>query len=101
MAAIHYGNLVLGRLALRSGDREKAKRHLLESAKLSDSSYLCIIGPNMMLASELLELGERAAVVEVLNLCTNFWKTNDHRAEQWIYAIAHGQNPDFGPNLAY
>jgi hypothetical protein len=99
--AIHYGNLVLGRLALRSGDREKAKRHLLESAKLSGSSYLCITGPNMTLAKELLELGERGAVVEFLRLCTNFWHTDDHRAEQWIYAIEHGQNPDFGPNLAY
>jgi hypothetical protein len=40
-------------------------------------------------------------VVEFLRLCTNFWETDDHRAEQWIYAIEHGQKPDFGPNLAY
>jgi hypothetical protein len=97
--AIHYGNLVLGRLALRAGDREKAKRHLLESAKMQGSPCLCSSGPNMALAKELPELGERAILVEFLSLCTDFWKTSDHRAEQWIYAIEHGQNPDFGYNL--
>lgn len=75
--------------------------HLIESAKMEGSPCLCTGGPNMTLAKELLELGEHAAVVEFLNLCTNFWETKDHRAEQWIYAIEHGEHPDFGPNLAY
>lgn len=99
--AIHYGNLVLGRLALKSGEMDKAKRHLLESAKMSGSPCLCTGGPNMTLAKELLELDERGVVIEFLRLCTSFWETSDHRAEQWIYAIEQGQKPDFGPNLAY
>jgi hypothetical protein len=99
--AIHYGNLVLGRLAVKAGEREKAKQHLLASAKMSGSPSLCTGGPNMMLAKELLDLGEREVVVEFLRLCTSFWETNDHRAEQWIYAVEHGQNPDFGANLTY
>jgi hypothetical protein len=39
---------------------------------MQGSPGLFTAGPNMTLAMELLELGERAAVVEFLNLCTNF-----------------------------
>jgi hypothetical protein len=98
---IHYGNLVLGRLALLADDVEKAKYHLLESGRTTGSPVLCTGGPNMSLAKELLERGEREGVVAFLRLCSNFWQSNDHRAEQWAYAIEHGETPDFGPNLDY
>jgi hypothetical protein len=62
--ATHYGNLVLGRLALREGDVAKAKEHLLESANTPGSPVQCSFGPNMALAKEQLERGERGAVVE-------------------------------------
>jgi len=97
--AVHYGHLVLGRLALRDGDMEKAKWHLLESGKTKGSPTLSSGGPRMALAKELLDRGERAAVVEFLRLCTAFWKTDDHRPEQWAYAIEHGKTPDFRFNL--
>jgi hypothetical protein len=100
-AAVHYGNLVLGRLALRSGDVAAAKAHLLESGRTSGSPVLRSGGPNMALAKELLELGERGAVVAFLRLCNGFWRTSDHRAEQWAYAIEQGGTPDFGANLDY
>ncbi|HEV3446019.1 MAG TPA: hypothetical protein VG099_15365 [Gemmataceae bacterium] len=100
-SAIHYGHLVLGRLALRSGNREMAKLHLLESGKTEGVPHLCTFGPNMMLAKELLECGEREAVIQYLDLCTNFWQTADHRPERWIHEIQRGQMPDFGANLVY
>jgi hypothetical protein len=93
--------LVLGRLALRSGDREQAKRHLLEAGKTTGSPTLCSFGPNMMLAKELLEHGEREAVIQYLRLCGNFWYTNNHQTEQWIQEIEQGGVPDFGANLDY
>jgi hypothetical protein len=99
--AAHYGNFVLGRLALRSGDVETAKHHLLESGRTQGSPVLCSFGPSMTLAKELLERGEQDTVIEYLRLCTNFWETDDHQAEQWIYAIEHGDVPDFGANLNY
>lgn len=98
--AIFHGNLVLGLLCLRSGDVENAKQHLVASAKSAGSPVLCSSGPDVTLAKELLDRGESAVVVEFLKLCTNFWKTNDHRTEQWIYAIEHGQKPDFRFNLS-
>jgi hypothetical protein len=99
--AVHHGHLVLGRLALRSGDRAKAKLHLLESGKTKGAPDLGSFGPNMMLAKELLECGEREAVIQYLKLCSLFWHTDDHRPEQWIQEIQAGQMPDFGANLVY
>ncbi len=99
--AKHHGNLVLGGLALKLGDVEIAKEHLLKAGQTSGSPVLCSFGPNMMLAKELLELGEGEVVIQYLKLCANFWQTIDHRAEKWIYAIEHGTVPDFGANLAY
>lgn len=99
--AVHFGHLVLGRLALREGDVGRAKWHLLESGKTEGDPALCTGGPNMTLAKELLERGERDVVVEFLHLCTNFWKSHDHRPETWAYAIEHGEVPEFGANLDY
>jgi hypothetical protein len=99
--AIHHGNLVLGRLALKAGDVEKAKEHLLKAGLVSGGTNLSSFGPNMMLAKELLELGERQVVIKYLKQCANFWNTPDHRAEKWIYAVEQGTSPNFGANLSY
>lgn len=97
--AIFYGNLVLGRLALKSGDIAEAKRCLLESGKTTGDPVLRSGGPDMTLAKELLERGERETVVEFLQLCTRFWQPDDQKAERWIYEIQNGIMPDFGNNL--
>src|SRR5260370_18202826 len=99
--AIHQGDLVLGRLSLRSGDCEKAKLHLLESGKTKGAPELGSFGPNMMLAKELLECGERDAVIQYLKLCSLFWQTDDPRPKHWIHEIQPVQIPDFGANLNY
>jgi hypothetical protein len=70
--AIHHGNLVLGRFALKSGDVEKAKEYLLKAGQTSGSPVLCSGGPNMMLAKELLESGEREVVIQYLKALRQF-----------------------------
>lgn len=55
---IHHGNLILGRIALTQGDVAEAKTRLLAAGKTPGSPQLNSFGPNMMLAKELLELGE-------------------------------------------
>lgn len=97
--AVFYGHHILGRLALQSGDVARAKAHLLASGRTAGDPCLRTGGPDMHLARDLLERGERDAVVEFLRLCANFWKTDDHRPEQWIYAIEHGEMPDFGRSV--
>jgi len=81
---------------LRDGAVTEAKDYLLASAQTTGSPVQQSFGPNMRLAKELLECGEREVVVEYLRQCSQFWQTDDHQAEQWIYAIEHGQTPDFG-----
>ena len=97
--AIHHGNLVLGRLALQAGDNDKAKSHLLKAGKTSGSPQLNSFGPNMTLAKELLDKGEKEVVLEFFQLCAKFWKSD--KLDQWIAIVKDGGIPSFGGNLLY
>jgi tetratricopeptide (TPR) repeat protein len=99
--AIHYGNLVLGRLALAEGDRMTAGKHLVESGKIDGCAHLSSFGPNMTLAEELIRAGEKKPVVEYLTLCKQFWKMDRGRLDSWIADIQAGRPPEFGANLSY
>jgi hypothetical protein len=100
---IHVGHLVLGRLALRAGDLAAAKQHLLESGQTPGSPQLSSFGPNMLLAKELLERGERKAVVDYFVSCAKFWRSGRERGAltEWAQRVQRGEVPNFGPNLRY
>jgi len=98
---IHKGNIVLGRIALRSGNIEQAKAYLLKSADVKGSPVLGSFGPNMTLAKELLERGERDVVVEYFDSCVKFWKHHPEKLKQWKAEVQAGKTPDFGANLVY
>ena len=97
--AVFRGNLVLGRIALHKGQLEAAKQYLIASARTTGSAVLGSFGPNMSLAKELLEQGEKEAVLEYFGLCASFWK-NDKLAA-WAEQVNQGWIPDFGANLHY
>jgi hypothetical protein len=97
----HQGNLILGRIALKSGDVDKAKAFLINSAKTSDAPVLAAFGPNMMLAKQLLDRGERDIVLEFLNMCSSLWQSENHEAEKWIYEIKNGRIPEFANAFLY
>jgi len=99
--AIHHGNLILGRLALRRGELDKAKQHLLAAGRTPGSAVLSSFGPNMTLALELIEKGERQVVLEYFELCARFWKNDDGRLKAWAATVKGGGTPDFGANLNY
>jgi tetratricopeptide (TPR) repeat protein len=99
--AIHHGNLILGRLALRDGDLEHAKQHLIAAGKTSGSPQLNSFGPNMSLAKEFLEQGARDTVLEYFELCRSFWQGHDSVLDQWAQEIRAGKIPVFGANLRY
>jgi len=99
--AIHQGNIVLGRLALRGGDVEEARRYLLLAGKTSGSTSLASQGPNMALARDLLEHGESAAVLQYLEECGAFWSGNRGKLAEWKALIRAGLKPDFGVNVTY
>jgi len=99
--AVQDANLVLGRIALREGRIDDSKRHLIEAGKSPGSPQMNTFGPNMSLAKDLLEKGEREVVVEYFNLCVKFWEMQDGRLDKWSQQVKDGKIPDFGANLVY
>lgn len=99
--AIHNGNLILGRLALRAGDVEKAKEFLLTAGRVKGSPVLNSFGPNMALAKEMLDHGERAVVLQYFDLCGAFWKMHEDNLRLWSKQVRDGTTPNFGANLIY
>lgn len=58
-------------------------------------------GPNMLLAKELLEKGERETVLEYFKLCGKFWDLGEEKLAEWSELVKQGKTPDFGANLKY
>ena len=98
---IHYGNIILGKIALASNDIEQAKKHLIEAGKTPGSPQLNSFGPDMSLANELLQKGEKDAVLEYLQLCSKFWKREGYlqKLQKWSAEVKEGKIPNFGTNL--
>ena len=90
---------MLGLVALRNDDVAKAREQLLEAGKTTGSPLLNSFGPNMTLASELLQKGERDAVLAYFELCRSFWRMGDQRLDSWSDLVRKGETPVFGPNL--
>jgi hypothetical protein len=90
---IYDAHATLGRVALRRGDVSAAKKHLLEAAHTSGSPTLSTFGPDMTLASELLDLGERDVVLGYLDLVEQFWEHHDGDLDLWREQIRRGQKP--------
>ena len=99
--AIHLGNNVLGRVALKQGDVKKAVQYLLNAGKTPGSPQLNSFGPNMSLAKELLEKGEKNAVLQYFELCRKFWSMGGENLDNWTKEVKAGRTPDFGANLLY
>ena len=98
---IHHGNIILGRIALTMDDVEEAKEHLIKAGKTPGSPQLNSFGPNMTLAKELLQKGEKNIVLEYFELCSQFWKMEKGSLDKWSVAVEDGKIPDFGPNLLF
>jgi hypothetical protein len=95
------GNLILGRLALRDGKVDEAKERLLAAARTTGSPTLRTGGPNTSLAKELLDKGERDAVLQFFELCRGFWKNEHGKLDAWSADVRAGKTPDFGANMVY
>ena len=98
---IHYGNLVLGRIALSDGDLGGAGRHLLAAGRTPGSPQLNSFGPDMALAKDLLNRGETQTVRRYLELCLEFWEMGQDRLRNWIALIEAGRTPDFSRHLRF
>ncbi len=99
--AVQDGNLVLGRIAVKEGRIDDAKKHLIAAGNSPGSPQMNSFGPNVSLAKDLLEKGERDIAIQYLELCRKFWKMHQGRLDEWIQEIKDGKIPDFGANLIY
>ena len=96
--AVHDGNTVLGRLALREGDVEEAKRRLLAAGETIGSPTLNTFGPNLILAERLAAAGQSETVIAYLELCKKYWVGHRDRIAEWIQILKEGDTPHFGNN---
>lgn len=65
------------------------------------SPQLNSFGPNMTLAKDLLERGERDAVLAYFEACRVFWKMGGNSLDAWRQDVEAGRIPNFGANLRY
>jgi hypothetical protein len=94
---VHDAHVVLGRVALAQGRTEEAKTHLLQAGRATGGGSLTSFGPNVSLAKDLLDRGERETVLAYLDECQAFWE--NPRLDEWIQTIKSGGTPNFGANL--
>ncbi len=94
---LHYGNLVLGHLALGANDLEEARIRLLAAGRTGRLPILRSGAPDMSLAKALLQRGESGTVLEYLRLCLDFWPEGEERLLDWIVLVEAGLVPDFRP----
>jgi hypothetical protein len=99
--AIFFANMVLGQVALRRESVDSAKAYLLAAGKTPGSGTLNTFGPNMSLAKDLFETGEREAVLTFFDECRAFWKGDRGKLKKWAEQITLNRMPDFGANLIY
>ncbi|MFH1418313.1 MAG: hypothetical protein ABII12_08530 [Planctomycetota bacterium] len=96
---VHNANEVLGRLDLRDGRVQDAKKHLLIAGRAPASPELHHYGPSLFLARELLQQGERTAVLKYLDLVNELWKPypyirqKERRVATWREDIKSGNTP--------
>ena len=94
--AVQRANTILGRVALRTGDIAGAKQYLLDSADDGAARDIAFSGPTLVLAKEMIEHGERDAVVEYLEHCLVLWPRGESVLRIWIADIKNGKTPKFG-----
>jgi len=94
---IHLGNTYMGLIAIKDGDVEEAKRRLLASGSIEESTSptLKYIGPETDLAEELLKQDEWNVVLDYFELCGKFWERGDNHLKKWTAAVLDQRIPDF------
>jgi tetratricopeptide (TPR) repeat protein len=93
--AVHYAHITLGKVALARNDPASAAEHLRAAGAVRGSPQLDTFGPDFELASRLLSMGQRDAVVDYIDGCKKFWKSGAARLDKWMLAIERGETPDF------
>jgi tetratricopeptide (TPR) repeat protein len=88
--AINQAHTVLGRIALKSGNIDKAVFHLKESIIDIATRVTTSFGPSLDLAADLLEAGEKVAVIQYLDELELLCGVNNSRAFEIRFKAERG-----------
>lgn len=102
--AVHEGNLVLGRVAVREGKLSEAITFLHRSGNVAYLSNMR--EPDMSLAKDLLEAGEAAAVLAYFEQSRPLWvqmqgELAGELLDLWAAEVRQGYIPKFDTSLSY
>jgi hypothetical protein len=97
--AIHYGNMVLCKVALKSDDTVAAESYFIAASKTTGSPDLNSFGPDFSLCEIFLGQGKRELVKTYLTNCSSFWKKQI--IDQWLVEIEAGVVPRFNESWRY
>jgi hypothetical protein len=92
--AVHWGNIVLGELALRNEKTDDAVAYLNAAAQTPGSATIAGTGPDFHLAKGVLAKGERSAVHDYLTACKKFWPAGREKLNSWLTIVDAGGTPD-------
>jgi hypothetical protein len=95
---VHEMHILLGRVALETGDLERADTHLLQAARAPSSPQLASFGPDWTLARDLLSRGRREAVTKYVAGVGTFWESGRDQLAEWSKTLAAGGAPKFLPD---
>lgn len=91
--SVHWGHIVLGKVAVLGGDVETASTELVLVGRTPGSPQLNSYGPDLELAQALLDVGRTAAVRDYLTECKRFWGMDRGALDGWIGQISSNQIP--------
>jgi hypothetical protein len=91
---LHWGNILLGEVALAAGDVAEAGRRLLLAGDCGGSPQLASFGPDFELAQKLLDSSMREVVVSYLGKCAKFWRLGRPSVEKWVLRVQAGERID-------
>jgi len=100
---INRGNSVLGRIALARGDVAQARERLRASLQFAAPASInfSVAGPDLSLAEDLVDAGERDAVIEYLEASRQFWPYDRGLTGHYIRSIKAGKKREAFANFTH
>lgn len=92
--AYNIAQTVLGRIAAAKGDLAKAKSRLLASVTMPSEIKNTSFDPNMTLAQDLYDAGEKASVLEFFEASRTVWKAERGRIDRMISFVKKAPSAD-------
>ena len=71
---------------------------MIAAATIEGSAQLNSFCPDMSLAAELLEAGEKDTVLKCFELCAEFWELGQDELADWTAIVTFDRTPDFSMN---